>query len=123
MSSSATPSARANPMEALEGLDDFRPTPSGARREVPAAVIDAVAASEGFPSRQAAAPSAGSLASGGQRHHTTGRNVQINLKGSQETKERLARLAYLLEEPMAAVVERALLELELRVTPRKQRKA
>lgn len=125
--------SRANP---FGDLDDF--APQGAPKPVPAAAIEEISATSGFPSRKAARSSAASAASEAAspspapaeapspvsapvsppvpgrrpRRRTTGRNQQINIKATEETITRLYRIADALDLPLGAVLEQALEALE-----------
>ncbi len=104
--------SRANP---FGNLDDFAPEP--AAKPVPAAAIEEIAQTSGFPSRKAqggagegAVPPA--PAPRQPRRHTTGRNRQINIKATEETIATLYRIADDLGLPLGAVLEQALEALE-----------
>ena len=121
--------SRANP---FGDLDDF--APQGAPKPVPAAAIEEISETSGFPSRKAARSSAASAVSQGAgpspasaeapspisapvsgrrpRRRTTGRNQQINIKATEETITRLYRIADALDLPLGAVLEQALEALE-----------
>lgn len=113
--------SRANP---FGDLDDFSPQPTP--KPVPAAAIDEIAESSGFPSRKAqiekgeaekraddpAAPAASPARPRPPRRRTTGRNRQINIKATEETIDALYRVADDLDLPLGAVLERALEALE-----------
>lgn len=106
--------SRANP---FGDLDDFAPEP--APRPVPAAAIEEIAQTSGFPSRKA---QGGNAARAGEasaapaprqpRRHITGRNRQINIKATEEVIARLYRIADDLGLPLGAVLEQALEALE-----------
>lgn len=104
--------SRTNP---FGDLDDFAPTP--AAKPVPAA-IDQLAETSGFPSRKAQRPAEAGAGEGAPplarppRRRTTGRNRQINIKATEESIERLYRIADALDLPLGAVLERALDALE-----------
>ena len=104
---------RVNP---FESLDDFgtKSVSNPVEREQ----IDKIAESEGFPSRQPAKPAAASTPVRASNHYTTGRDRQINTKATQETKERLARLAARINRSQAEVLETALREYEERLSSR-----
>ena len=85
-------------------LDDFAPTPAVQKPKPEKAVIDQVAADNGFPSRQPkAAPQ-----SRPQRRYVTGRNQQINVKATSETIDEFYRIADDLNLPLGEVLKRAL---------------
>lgn len=104
-------SERANP---FGDLGDFAPAP--AKPKADPAVIDQVAQAHGFPSRQPVksmeqAPVEPAVARQ-QRRHRTGRNAQINIKATQETIDRLYRLADTQKKPLGEILELALDALE-----------
>ena len=94
-------------------LDDFEPAQPKERRSKPAekAVIDQVAADNGFPSRQAVKPDAVPVPRK-QRRYTTGLNQHINIKATAETIERLNAMADRMNVPLGEVLARALNALE-----------
>lgn len=112
---------RANP---FGDLGDF--TPALAKPKPDPAVIDQVAEAHGFPSRKPVAPPAAEpgLASlpvpaavdpaptRKQRRYTTGRNKQVNIKATDETIQRLYRLADERQVPLGELLEQALDALE-----------
>jgi hypothetical protein len=95
-------------------LGDFAPSPAKTK-PAPKAVIEQVAADNGFPSRQPAKPAEAPAAQSAprqQRRYTTGRNQQINIKAKAETIDRLYRIADAQGVPLGEVLERALDALE-----------
>lgn len=106
-------SERANP---FADLGDFKPAPAKPKAEP--SDIEKVAADNGFPSRQPVAqatpmPAANAAAPARkQRRYTTGRNKQINIKATDETIERLYRLADERKVPLGELLEQALAALE-----------
>ena len=112
---------RANP---FGDLGDF--TPAQAKPKPDPAVIDQVAEAHGFPSRKPAAPPAVELTPAPspastpepvpgdtsparkQRRYTTGRNKQVNIKATDETIQRLYRLADERQVPLGELLEQAL---------------
>jgi hypothetical protein len=103
-------SDRVNP---FGDLNDFEPTKLKEKSPKPVekAVIDQVAADNGFPSRQASRPEV-KQAPRQQRRYTTGRNQQINVKATAETIERFYRIADEMRVPLGEVLDRALEALE-----------
>ena len=103
-------SDRVNP---FGDMNDFAPV--SAREKSPKAaekaVIDQVAADNGFLSRQPAKPDP-QPAPRPQRRYTTGRNQQINVKATAETIERFYRIADDMNVPLGEVLSRALDALE-----------
>lgn len=63
----------------------FAPKPGPDRTAPPAAAVRAVAEAANFRSREAPIPLASPISKRTPRRHRTGRNVQFNLKASQET--------------------------------------
>lgn len=105
-------SDRVNP---FGNLNDFEPAQPKERRSKPVekAVIDQVAADNGFPSRQAIKSDATpAQAPRKQRRYTTGRNQQINIKATAETIERLNTMADRMNVPLGEVLARAIDALE-----------
>lgn len=116
---------RANP---FGDLGDFTPAP--AKPKPDPAVIDQVAEAHGFPSRKPAAPAAAEPTRAPspvptptpapadpsparkQRRYTTGRNKQVNIKATDETIQRLYRLADERQVPLGELLEQALDALE-----------
>lgn len=107
--------ARVNP---FEDLADFKPKPEA--KPVEKAQIDKLAEDNNFPSRQAQAPVAKASMpapapqpnSRRARRYTTGRNRQINIKATQETIDRLYRLADEKNMPLGELLDVALDALE-----------
>lgn len=94
-------------------LNDFTPAPQKEKtpKLVEKAVIDQVAADNGFPSRQAPKPEP-KPAPRQQRRYTTGRNQQINIKATAETIELFHRIADEMRVPLGEVLARALNALD-----------
>lgn len=94
-------------------LNDFAPASAKdkAPKTVEKAVIDQVAADNGFPSRQPQADVAKPVPRL-QRRYTTGRNQQINVKATAETIARFYRIADEMNVPLGEVLSRALDALE-----------
>lgn len=90
-------------------LNDFAPAQLKGKSSKPVekAIIDQVAADNGFPSRQALKSEA-ELAQRKQRRYTTGRNQQINIKATAETIARLNAIADKMNVPLGEVLARAL---------------
>lgn len=103
-------SDRVNP---FGDLNDFAPAQPKEKTPKPVekAVIDQVAADNGFPSRQAS-KSEPKAAPRQQRRYTTGRNQQINVKATAETIEQFYRIADEMNVPLGEVLARALNALE-----------
>jgi hypothetical protein len=102
---------RANPLSDLN-LDDFQTkAPDETQSKPDRKAIAKVAEENGFPSRQASAPKA-SADRPRQHYFRTGRNVQINVKGSPECDEHLKRLVAELDVPKGIILEEAFKALE-----------
>lgn len=109
--------SRANP---FGNLDDF--AAQSIVKPVETETIEQIAQATGFPSRKAAVqdkPSqvAAMVAQKVPRRRVTGRNRQINIKATEETIERLYRIADNLDQPLGAVLEQALEALEKNIMP------
>jgi hypothetical protein len=124
-------SDRANPFGDL--ASEFAPTPKLKAKPVEPAVIEQLAADNGFPSRQAvSAPASAPLPAVrtpareeptdakamseaprlAMRRYTTGRNRQLNLKVSDVTMRRFYDLADAQGVPLALLFEQAVQALE-----------
>jgi hypothetical protein len=105
-------------VDPLDSLKNFTPKPSAEQKPKQSkADIEKLANQHGFTGRQTtpASPVARS-----KRRFKTGRNVQINIKGEQDTKDELYRLADDIDEPLGETLKRALAALrrELDTGPR-----
>ena len=104
--------SRANPLDSLN-LDEFQPKQADKAKRDPKQdreTIAKIAEENGFPSRQ---PAAKVIAERPRQHYfRTGRNVQINIKGSPECDEHLKRLADEIDAPKGVILEEALKALE-----------
>ena len=102
---------RANP---FGDLGDFAPAP--AKPKADRAVIDQVAETHGFPSRQPAkqpeAADPAPVVQRQQRRRRTGRNAQINIKATPETIDKLYQIADTMNKPLGEILELALAALE-----------
>lgn len=96
------------------------------RKPVDRAQLDIVAAANDFPSREPVStgqlPATGQLPGTGEppgsqqiprlrRRYTTGRNVQLNIKATAATAQRIGELADELDVPLGVVLELALAAL------------
>jgi hypothetical protein len=99
---------RVNPFANLADLPVFEPKP---RKEEPVAkeTIERIAEENNFPSRQAVRPREPKRK---RRVYRTGRNRPINIKATNETVERLYKMADDRKVPLGALLERALDALE-----------
>lgn len=98
---------RVNP---LANLDDFAVKTPERKPKLQPEAIEQLAQETGFPSRQ---PSRAKVMEPvrKQRRYTTGRNVQIPIKGTAETRTQLEQLADELQVPFGEVLARALAAL------------
>lgn len=98
--------SRVDPLDALKSFTpkDVSEEKSRAKK----AEIEKLANQHGFTGRQNP-PTA--LVPRSKRRHKTGRNVQINIKGEQETKDELYRVADEIDEPLGETLKRALMAL------------
>jgi hypothetical protein len=114
----------ATKMPLFAGLDVLAAQPA-ARKPVDLGQVDELAKAHDFPSRPVATgalPDIGKLPAGGKlppaeqpirrRRYTTGRNVQLNIKCTPATVQRIGELADRLGAPLGVVLERALASLE-----------
>ena len=101
-------------------LGDFAPSLAKHKTEAQD-VIDQVAASHGFPSRQpvkqsapeaSAPPAAPEKAQLPSRRRTTGRSEQINIKTTFAAKKRLMEISVERDMPLGEILEQALEALE-----------
>lgn len=98
-------------VDPLENLKKFEPKASVERKpDQKDSEIEDIATQHGFLSRQAVESPPKQVRP--QRRHKTGRNVQINIKGDQNTQDELYRLADKIEQPLGETLKRALAALE-----------
>jgi hypothetical protein len=98
---------RVNP---LGNLGDFSPKTTSRKAKPPPEAVEQVSQEEGFPSRQPV-PAKPAESVRKQRRYTTGRNVQIPIKGTAETRALLEEMADELQVPFGEVLARALAAL------------
>lgn len=98
-------SDRVSPFGDLKDFEPAQPKKS-IGKSVKKAVIDQVAADNGFPSRQAPKPEPEAVPR--QRRYITGRNQQINVKATAETIALFYQLADEMRVPLGEVLARAL---------------
>ena len=104
-------SERANPLEGLNIADEFPvKAPRERKPRLAPEAIEKLSQDNDFPSRQPS-PTRSAEPARKQRRYTTGRNVQIPVKGTAETKALLEALADELQEPYGEVIARALAAL------------
>ena len=109
----------------FEDLAEAVSSPQAARKAIDPSVIQQVSESHDFPSREprrgssggAQAPSTQNAASKSSAQHKprrfrTGRNIPVNMKLDQATRDSLHRIADELDIPFGEVVERALKAFE-----------
>lgn len=96
---------RANPLDELGDLSDFKASGSQPKK-IDRSQIDEIAESTGFPSRQAVLRPQSTARPA--RKYTTGRNQQINIKVTAEVADKLYRLADEAAVPLGRLVELAL---------------
>jgi len=102
--------SRANPLDGLN-LQEFQPKAPEAKPKADRDEIGRIAKENGFPSRQA--PIEKPAEERPRQHYfRTGRNKQINIKGSSECDEHLQRLVAELDVPKGVILEEALKALE-----------
>jgi hypothetical protein len=99
---------RADPFAPDTGpdLSEFTPRPPP-RPAVPPETIKRVSEANGFPSRESRKPKPKA-----QRRRVTGRNIQVNIKATQETIDRLNAIADREGWVLGEVLEKALAALE-----------
>lgn len=102
--------SRVNPLDNLD-LDEFKTKPTEPKPKQERQAIAKMAEENGFPSRQAPAKKL-SDERPKQHYFRTGRNEQINIKGSPECHEHLKRLVAEIDAPKGVVLEEALKALE-----------
>lgn len=101
--------SRVNP---LENLDKFEPKPAADKPPKPSREeVAKIAKANGFPSRQAPAPKE-TQERPHQTYFRTGRNKQINIKGTPECDAHLARLHAEMGLPKGVILQEALNALE-----------
>lgn len=108
---------RANP---FEDLSDFEPKTKSVEKsqKLSPDQIEQISRDQGFPSRQPSRLPAEPVRRQ-QRRHTTGRNVQIPIKGTAETRAQLEALADELQEPFGEILALALAALRRELNAKK----
>jgi hypothetical protein len=103
-------STRADP---LASLAQFEPKPGTDRKHKPEPeAIEKLANEHGFTSRPTAPARTVAPVERSKRRFKTGRNVQINIKGEQDTKDELYRIADDIDQPLGETLKRALAALQ-----------
>ncbi|WP_411566840.1 stability/partitioning determinant (plasmid) [Pseudomonas orientalis] len=101
-------------VDPLDSLKNFEPKAATEQRTKQSkAEVEEMANHLGFVGRQATPLVANVERS--KRRFKTGRNVQINIKGEQETKEELYQVADLIDQPLGETLKRALAALRREV--------
>lgn len=97
-------------VDPLDSLKDFGPKLASEQKTRPSnAEIETLANEHGFVGRQSTPTSP--LVERAKRRFKTGRNIQINIKGEQDTKAELYRVADILDAPLGETLKRALAAL------------
>jgi hypothetical protein len=97
-------------VDPLDSLKSFEPkAASDQKTKQSKAEVEEMANLHGFVSRQST-PLPETI-SRSKRRFKTGRNVQINIKGEQETKDELYLVADLIDQPLGETLKRALAAL------------
>jgi hypothetical protein len=102
--------SRANPLDGLN-LEEFQPKVPEPKTRSDREEIGKIAKENGFPSRQAPIDKPAEERPR-QHYFRTGRNKQINIKGSPECDNHLQRLVAELDVPKGVVLEEALKALD-----------
>jgi len=102
--------SRANPLDGLN-LEEFQPKAPELKSKPDREEIGKIAKENGFPSRQAPIDKPADERPR-QHYFRTGRNKQINVKGSPECDAHLQRLVAELDVPKGVILEEALKALE-----------
>lgn len=97
-------------VDPLDSLKSFVPkTATDQQPKQSKAEVEQMANQLGFVGRQATPlPTTGERS---KRRFKTGRNVQINIKGEQETKDELYQVADVIDQPLGETLKRALAAL------------
>lgn len=100
--------SRADP---LDNLKNFEPKPSSEQKTKQSNTqIEELANEHGFVAR--ISTPAPRPVERSKRRFKTGRNIQINIKGEQDTKDELYRIADVIDEPLGETLKRALAALK-----------
>ncbi|MCK3844439.1 stability/partitioning determinant [Pseudomonas sp. W15Feb34] len=109
--------SRVDPLDSLKSFEPKAFTEQKTKQSN--AEVEQMANELGFVGRQAdplPVPVARS-----RRRFKTGRNVQINIKGEQETKDELYRVADVIDQPLGETLKRALAALMRELATEKRR--
>jgi hypothetical protein len=97
-------------VDPLDNLKNFEPKTATEQKEKQSqAEVEDMANKHGFVGRQVTPLLA--TVDRSKRRFKTGRNVQINIKGEQETKDELYQVADLIDQPLGETLKRALAAL------------
>lgn len=97
-------------VDPLDSLKSFEPKAANEQKTKQSnAEVEQMANELGFVARPAAPLSTPVERS--RRRFKTGRNIQINIKGEQETKDELYRMADDIDQPLGETLKRALAAL------------
>ncbi|PIJ52130.1 stability/partitioning determinant [Erwinia sp. OLTSP20] len=97
-------------VDPLDSLKNFEPKVATEQKPKQSnAEIEELANKHGFVGRVSTVPTP--PADRSKRRFKTGRNVQINIKGEQDTKDELYRVADMIDEPLGETLKRALAAL------------
>lgn len=100
--------SRADP---LDNLKNFEPKPASEQKPKQSNTqIEELANAHGFVARMSTPVPRPAERS--KRRFKTGRNIQINIKGEQDTKDELYRIADVIDEPLGETLKRALAALK-----------
>ncbi|MCH5633790.1 stability/partitioning determinant [Pseudomonas syringae pv. syringae] len=99
--------SRVDPLDSLKNFEPKAATEQKTKQSN--AEVEQMANQHGFVSRQPA-PLLPPVERA-RRRYKTGRNVQINIKGEQETKDELYRIADDIDQPLGETLKRALAAL------------
>lgn len=101
-------------VDPLDSLKKFEPKAvADQKTKQSKAELDEMANQHGFVGRHTTPLLA--TANRSKRRFKTGRNVQINIKGEQETKDELYQVADLIDQPLGETLKRALAALRREV--------
>ena len=99
--------SRVDPLDSLKAFETKSDTDKKPKKTN--AEIEALANEHGFIGRQVKPKIVSTERL--KRRYKTGRNIQINIKGEQDTKDELYRIADMINEPLGETLKRALAAL------------
>ncbi|MBQ0957215.1 stability/partitioning determinant [Serratia symbiotica] len=107
-------------VDPLENLKNFEPKSTTEHKPKQSnAEIEELANKHGFIGRQST-PTYTPIERS-KRRFRTGRNIQINIKGEQNTKDELYRIADIIDEPLGETLKRALAALRRELESRQSK--